>query len=239
MKHHGDDARVGRHALSADSHHAAGAAVAEAQPEEDILGAAHRLLGNSTWSSSISASSGPGSMLAAQWVLDAAGVQAGGDVLGGNQAMLRVMRKATALTPQQLDAARIIETATGSPLPDAVRTRMERAFGHDFRHVRVHTDSRAAQAAQGMSAHAVTVGSNIYFGPNEYQPGTLKGDRLLLHELTHVVQSDESRLPSGGGVSQPTDRAEVEAYRNEDRLYSRLDDTSLDDAAPALTDAPF
>ncbi|HEY0991223.1 MAG TPA: DUF4157 domain-containing protein, partial [Kofleriaceae bacterium] len=87
-----------------------------------------------------------------------------------------------------------LPTAGGAPLPPAVRARMEALFGHRFTHVRIHTDAAAARAAEAAGARAVTIGSNIYFNRDQFAPGTEAGDRLLLHELTHVVQHDEGRL---------------------------------------------
>ena len=120
------------------------------------------------------------------------------------------------------DAALHGLSGAGQPLPDAVRERLEAAFGHDFSHVRVHTDGTAARAAEELRAHAFALGADVFFGSGEFAPGTPAGDRLLAHELTHVVQADEGRLPTGGGVSSPTDTAEQEAYGNEDRILSAL-----------------
>jgi Domain of unknown function (DUF4157) len=57
-----------------------------------------------------------------------------------------------------------------------------------FEHVRIHTDSASAAAARAVDATAFTVGSDIFFGAGRFRPGTPDGDRLLAHELTHVVQ---------------------------------------------------
>ena len=76
----------------------------------------------------------------------------------------------------------------GRPLDAGTRAAMERGFGHDFGRVRVHTDGRAAAAAESVAARAFTVGSNVVFGAGEYRPGTPGGGRLLAHELAHVVQ---------------------------------------------------
>jgi outer membrane protein OmpA-like peptidoglycan-associated protein len=65
---------------------------------------------------------------------------------------------------------------------------MEQRFGADFSGVRVHDDARAAESARAVDAHAYTVGSDIVFAPGRYAPGTSGGDRLLAHELAHVVQ---------------------------------------------------
>jgi hypothetical protein len=103
----------------------------------------------------------------------------------------------------------------GDPLPEAVLTRMNRLLGHDFSHVRVHTDAVAAEATALLGARALVLGSHIYFGAGQYAPGTTSGDRLLLHELVHIVQHDGGRLPGQGSekpsVSQPEDAHEREA----------------------------
>jgi outer membrane protein OmpA-like peptidoglycan-associated protein len=75
-----------------------------------------------------------------------------------------------------------------SPLPAEVRSFMEPRFGVDFRGVRVHTESDAAQMNRELNAHAFTHGQDIYFGTGKYSHTTVEGKRLLAHELTHVLQ---------------------------------------------------
>jgi hypothetical protein len=76
----------------------------------------------------------------------------------------------------------------GRPLESPTRTAMERAFGHNFGGVRVHTGALASQAARAVGAVAFTVGQDIAFREGAYAPETPPGRRLLAHELTHVVQ---------------------------------------------------
>ena len=79
----------------------------------------------------------------------------------------------------------------GQPLPEPTRMTMESRFHHDFSQVRVHTDSQATQA---LNARAFTRKHSIFFNPTQYQPETLAGQRLLAHELTHVVQQGAAPL---------------------------------------------
>jgi hypothetical protein len=65
---------------------------------------------------------------------------------------------------------------------------MESRFGHDFSRVRVHADGKAAESARAVNARAYTVGPNIVFGAGQYEPSSIKGQRLLAHELAHTVQ---------------------------------------------------
>ncbi len=76
----------------------------------------------------------------------------------------------------------------GSTLPSFSRTFMEGRFGVDFGSVRVHTGAEAHDLNRSLHAYAFTSGSDIFFADGQFRPGTTDGDRLLAHELTHVVQ---------------------------------------------------
>jgi hypothetical protein len=78
----------------------------------------------------------------------------------------------------------------GQPLDKATRAFMEPRFRSDFSGVRVHTDAKAVESAKAVNARAYTVGRNVVFGTGEFSPGTHEGQRLLGHELTHVVQQE-------------------------------------------------
>lgn len=76
----------------------------------------------------------------------------------------------------------------GQPLPEPVRTWFAPRFGYDFSRVRVHTDTRARETAHKLNARAFTLGWDIVLGAGAYAPASTEGQRLLAHELTHVVQ---------------------------------------------------
>jgi hypothetical protein len=82
----------------------------------------------------------------------------------------------------------------GQPLTASTRSFFESRFGADFSHVRVHTDSKAAETASSINAKAFTKGRDVVFNSGQYSPGTSSGKRLLAHELTHVVQQGEREL---------------------------------------------
>lgn len=81
----------------------------------------------------------------------------------------------------------------GRPLPKSDLTFFEPFFDYDFSHVRLHTDTKSAQLASRMNARAFTRGNDIVFGGGQYGPGTDAGNRLLAHELAHVVQQAGQR----------------------------------------------
>ena len=93
------------------------------------------------------------------------------------------------------DVSQNLEASVGGPLGD----------------VRVHTDDHAAALARAVSARAFTVGSDIYFGSGEYNPGTRDGAQLIAHEAAHVVQQRGAPRSGPLTVSQPGEPLEREA----------------------------
>lgn len=104
--------------------------------------------------------------------------------------------KAKSLGPSDVHEAL---RSSSQPLDRITQEYMESRIGLDFSRVRVHTDSRAGDAAEGIGARAFTVGHDIVFGAGEYAPHTESGLRLLAHELTHVVQQRAAVLRAGAG----------------------------------------
>ena len=100
----------------------------------------------------------------------------------------------------------------GAPMPPVVQRKMEAFFEADFSDVRVHVGPQAQQ----IGAEAFTRGSDIYFAPGRYLPHHSHGQRLLGHELAHVVQQRAGRVrnPFGSGIAVVRDPGlEAEADR--------------------------
>lgn len=125
----------------------------------------------------------------------------------------------------------------GSPLDTDTRTDMESRMGADFSDVRVHHDSAAHESAKGVGAHAYTVGNNVVFQRDAYDPGSPQGRTTLAHELTHVIQQrngpvEGTEAPGGIRVSDPSDRFEREAVANADRVLSDPAPEAAPDVVP-------
>ena len=103
--------------------------------------------------------------------------------------------------------------APGQALDAPTRAYTEELFDHDFGQVRVHTDAEAAHSAHAIRAQAYTLGRHVVMGRGSYQPHTAPGMRLLVHELTHVVQQGNPASDTGPArtISQPHDPSEREA----------------------------
>ncbi len=119
------------------------------------------------------------------------------------------LNKAVPKTPKPWVAdARALPLAKGVwQLPGG---RFESDLG-DLSDVTIHTDDTADQLNRSVSAKAFATGTDVYFAKGQYNPGSTDGDRLIAHELAHVVQ--QRGAPNSGPltVSQPGDALENEA----------------------------
>jgi Domain of unknown function (DUF4157) len=95
----------------------------------------------------------------------------------------------------------------GQPLEPALAHRFGNAFGHDFSRVRVHADASAARSADELDALAYTFGTHIAFGAGQYRPSTMTGQRLIAHELAHVVQQERGAAGHTRDPEADADRA--------------------------------
>jgi hypothetical protein len=144
---------------------------------------------------------------------------AAGDCINGSKNSLslqRAMRNSELETRNSGSVPPIVQNvlrSLGHPLDAQTAAFMEPRFGHDFSRVRVHTDAQAAESARSVNSLAYTVGRDVVFAAGLYDPTTTAGKRLLAHELTHVLQQDQSivgpRQPSV--ISNPSDGGEREA----------------------------
>jgi hypothetical protein len=126
--------------------------------------------------------------------------------------------------------------AAGEPLPPMVRAQFEPRFGHDFSRVRVHEDQRAAQSARAVDALAYTVGHHVVFDEQRFAPHTAAGQRLLAHELAHVVQQSRSHQPTT--LSPAASRYESEAEACVQGLDHGIQPALLSSAPVALARQP-
>jgi len=79
----------------------------------------------------------------------------------------------------------------GQPIPRSVRAFMEHRFGWDFAEIRIHANKKSTDSANQLQAQAFTIGNNIFFKQNEFDPTTSHGKELLAHELTHTIQQQK------------------------------------------------
>jgi hypothetical protein len=148
----------------------------------------------------------------------------------------------TAMVEEERSPVHDVISSSGKPLDPEVREDMEGRLGHDFTDVRVHDDGAAHESARAVNAHAYTVGSNIVFQRDTYDPTSTEGKTMLAHELTHVVQQRNGPVegtPASGGinVSDPSDRFEREASANAERAMAAPAPEAHAPAAPMTAGA--
>jgi Domain of unknown function (DUF4157)/NAD:arginine ADP-ribosyltransferase len=78
----------------------------------------------------------------------------------------------------------------GQSLDVGLQRSMGQAMRADFSHVKVHTDAQADQLNRSIQAKAFTTGQDVFFRQGAYQPKSREGQKLIAHELTHVVQQN-------------------------------------------------
>jgi len=88
----------------------------------------------------------------------------------------------------------------GEPLSESVRAFMEPRIGADFSGVRIHSGGEANALNRELRSQAFTRRRDVYFGAGKYSPESEEGQRLLAHELVHVVQQTAGQ-PSATMVS--------------------------------------
>jgi hypothetical protein len=122
-------------------------------------------------------------------------------------------RESGASNAGETSASVRIPKGGGRALEKNVQRFMGQRIGHDFSHVRVHTDGEAANSARRLNAHAYTVGADIYFNEGRYNPHDLQGQKLLAHELTHVVQQSAA----GPAPDSPVQRQQAKPAKRRRR----------------------
>jgi hypothetical protein len=99
---------------------------------------------------------------------------------------------------------------SGASLDRGVQDRLSPSLG-DLSDVRVHTGDTADALNNAVAARAFATGTDVYFAKDQYKPNTSDGDKLIAHELAHVVQQRGAPTSGPLTVSNPGDSLEREA----------------------------
>jgi len=135
----------------------------------------------------------------------------------------RLLQRQTASRDDSKPALEMVEQvlrSPGQPLDPKTRAFFEPHFDHDFSRVRVHTDLEAARSARQVNAMAYTVGKDIVFDSGNYAPERADGQRLLAHELTHVVQQGSALAKADLAIDDSDSSSEAEARQASEAMAS-------------------
>ena len=140
----------------------------------------------------------------------------------------RAKQEQTTEAPSLMRTSRILRLTSGESMPSVLRSRLEQLMGFNLGHVQLHTDSTAASLAFQLRANAFTLGSDIFFAANKFQPHTRSGLGLLVHELTHVRQQPEGAPLRWGNLTLTQYRTlEQEAQAQERAVLAGIDPPAL------------
>jgi len=108
----------------------------------------------------------------------------------------------------------------GEPLDAHAAGSIGKSMGQDFSDVTIHRDGESDTLNKQVSAEAFTTGKDIFFREGKYDPVSNEGQKLLAHELTHVVQQRNAPPASELRVSDPNEASEQQAKSVADTVTS-------------------
>lgn len=147
----------------------------------------------------------------------------------------RMTSSASGTVDTQVESAIQNTRGKGRSLDGSLRESMENAFGVDFSQITIHTDAQSDMLNRSLNARAFTTGQDVYFRSGEYRSGTVDGQRLIAHELTHAVQQGGStaglinRWPfgKGGKSEEETPLLDGQEHSDDFEEISEVDDESV------------
>lgn len=151
----------------------------------------------------------------------------------GNASVQRFLAQRSGGGPTEIDDETAVsinsERGSGQSLDDGMAAKAGQTMGQDFSGVTVHTDSQSDQLSQQLGAKAFTTGNDIFFREGAYNPASDDGQRLIAHELTHVVQQGASPPAVQGkmAVNDPNDQYEAEADHVANQVMAQADNVQL------------
>jgi hypothetical protein len=108
---------------------------------------------------------------------------------------------------------RMMGSESGAPVPDEVRSSVERAIGAPLDDARLVTGAAGDAVARAAGAEAVTTGDAIHLARDAPPLSSPAGERLIAHELVHVAQQRAASHIGVGELSRPGDEHERAADR--------------------------
>lgn len=90
--------------------------------------------------------------------------------------------------PKKTVRNELVDGLEAFSLPPALITAFKLHLGEDFTDVKLYADHLSTKIAIEHHAAALTVGEQVFFNTNVFEPGTLESLTLLAHELFHTIE---------------------------------------------------
>jgi hypothetical protein len=158
-------------------------------------------------------SNGPAQQKAATEGLSNRGLQG---VVPGLQ--LQLKGTGGAVLDETIATAIHAKRGSGEQLDASAADKLGKSMGQDFSDVQVHKDAESDQLNKQVHAEAFTTGKDIFFREGKYDPVSDQGQKLLAHELTHVVQQRDAPASSELRVSDPNEASEKQAENTAEKV---------------------
>ncbi len=122
------------------------------------------------------------------------------------EAETRVLQEAVEITQELSTAAREPEAAldvqqleptTPEGIPADLHAQLEAAVGEALPQFEIRFDAEADTQAKSIGAIAFTMGNTIYFQNGKFDPSSIEGFKLLVHEATHIQQQAKGQALPG------------------------------------------
>ncbi len=126
------------------------------------------------------------------------------------------------LQMKSAQSAPIQAKSASNKMPEDIQAKMEHTMGADFSNVNIHEGSKASD----VGALAYAQGNDIHFAQGQYNPASQDGQKLLGHELTHVVQQREGRV-------KPTTQFKGQSINDDPALEQEADNMGAKAASSA------
>ena len=163
------------------------------------------------------------------------------DKPGGMRAATPTGPRATTPGAGSLSAGPTERPASGGPrsiaVPEQVRQAVRDSVGTAPSHVTVHEGGRAEALTRSVNAEAFTRDGEIFLAADA-PLDSMRGQQLLAHELTHVVQQRAGTEQMPAEHTRAGQDLEAGARRAEGRLESRQEDHSTLHHRGSVANAP-
>jgi Domain of unknown function (DUF4157)/A nuclease family of the HNH/ENDO VII superfamily with conserved AHH len=114
---------------------------------------------------------------------------------------------AAAHEPEKVDEAQHFEPTIPEGITADLHAQLEVAVGESLPQFDIRFDTEADSQAKSIGAIAFTMGNTIYFQSGKFDPASIEGFKLLVHEAAHIAQQAKGQAQPGVDSSPELEQA--------------------------------